>query len=406
MIPALSTPPNSESRLDSPRAWLVAAAAFIGAFVSFGDSYTFGVFLKPMATEFHVGHATMSTLFSVLACLMFFLAPITGELADRHGPRPVVATGAVLMGAGLVLTGQAHSFWVALLTYGGAVGCGAACIYIPAISAVGEWFKTRRDVALGIAISGIGCGTLVAAPLSATTIDHYGWRTAFAIFGWASGALLLLAASLLARPPLTGEKLKADIGSKLHTPTFRLLYVSLLCAGIAVYVPLVFIPAYAAEIGASRVGGAAVIGYIGAASLVGRIGLNAIAPRFGLLTMYQVAYAILFASFLLWLTAHSYASLVLFGLVMGVGYGGIAAMAPAVAVAVFGIAGLGELLGLLFTGFGVACIVGPPAAGAMVDYTHDYKWPVFVAAGAAALALMFVLPLKRDQLQHKAVGAA
>jgi MFS family permease len=393
-------PQNSESR-SSLKAWLVVVAAFTGAFVSFGVTYTFGVFLRPISTTFGVTHATMSGLFAVIAALTFFVAPFTGEIADHHGPRAVVAFGAVLMGISLILAGRADSFWMLVLTYGVGLGTAAACIYIPAISAVGEWFEKRRDIALGISVSGIGCGTLVAAPVSAMLIERYGWRTAMTIFGWASGALLLLAAALLYRPPEAAEKKKVAISEELRTPAFKLLYISLTFAGVAVYVSLVYMPVYAADIGIGRVAGAAVIGYIGAASVIGRLGLNALAPRFGLMFMFQVAYAILLVSFALWLTAHSYTSLVLFGLVMGVGYGGIAAMAPAVAAAIFGVAGLGELLGIMFTGFGLACIVGPPLAGVLVDYTHDYKWTVFIASAAAVLALLFVIPLGKYKARQE-----
>lgn len=397
---------NPHAKLDSPRAWVVVCAAFVGAFVGFGVTYSFGVFLKPMALEFHVNHAAMSLLFSTIAGLSFFLAPLTGDLADHYGPRPVVAAGAVLMSAGLLLTARVHSFALVMLTYGGGLGASVACTYIPSIAAVGEWFKAHRDIALGIAISGIGCGTLVAAPVSALLIERYGWRTSFEIFGWIGGGLLLLCAALLARPPVAGETAKTGIEAKLRTRAFTLMYISLLFSGIAIYVSFVFLPAYAADIGISRVAGAAVIGYIGAASVVGRLGLNALAPRYGLLFMYQVAYATLLISFALWLTAHSYASLVAFGLVMGVGYGGIAAMAPAVAANIFGIEGLGELLGILFTGFGMACIVGPPAAGVLVDYTHDFKWPVFLAAGASVLALLVVVPLRKHQTSSASAAAA
>jgi MFS family permease len=136
------------------------------------------------------------------------------------------------------------------------------------------------------------------------------------------------------------------------------------------------------------------IGYIGASSVIGRLGLNALAPRFGLLNMYKAAFAFLLCSYGFWLTAHSYTSLVLFGLVMGVGYGGIAAMAPAVAASIFGVEGLGELLGVFFTGFGVACLIGPTAAGVLVDHTGDYKWPVFVAAAASIAGLVVIFPLR------------
>lgn len=394
-------------RLDSPRAWLVVVAAFIGAFVTFGITYTFGVFLKPMALEFHASHAVMSTLFATVTVLSFFAAPLTGEIADHYGPRPMVATAVVMIGAGLVLTAHVHYFPLVFLTYGIGLGGALACTYIPSIAAVGEWFKVHRDIALGISISGIGCGTLVAAPLSATLIERYGWRSALAIFGWAGAALLALCVALLARPPVVGEKKKISVAPKLRTPAFGFLYISLLFAGIAVYVSLVFLPAYAADIGASRVAGAALVGYIGASSVVGRLGLGAIAPRFGLVAMYQVAYAALMLSFAFWLTAHAYPSLVMFSLVMGVGYGGIAAMAPAVTASIFGIEGLGELLGILFTGFGVACLVGPTLSGVLVDHFHDYKWPVFVAAGASVLALILVIPLRRyGASQPKALSAA
>lgn len=335
----------------------------------------------------------MSALFSTITVLSFVAAPLTGKIADRYGPRPVVATGALLLGGGLVLAAHVHSFPLLFLTYGIGLGGAVACTYIPSVSAVGEWFKVHRDIALGIAISGIGCGTLVAAPLSAMLIERYGWRTVFAIFGWVGAALLLLCSLLLSRPPVVGEKKELDIAARVRTRAFAIQYICLLFSGIAVYVSFVFLPAYANHIGASRVAGAELVGYIGASSVVGRLGLDALAPRFGLIRMYQAAYLVLLISFAVWLRANSYAELVIFALLMGVGYGGIAAMSPAVAASAFGIEGLGELLGILFTGFGIACLVGPPVAGFLVDRLHDSKLPVFVAAAASVLGLFSVILL-------------
>jgi MFS family permease len=385
---------NPNTGIDSPRAWLNVLAAFFGAFVAFGVTYTFGVFLKPIGATFGASHAAMSAIFSTMTVLSFFLAPITGDLADRIGPRCVVGVGALLMGAGLLLTARVHSFPMLFVTYGMCVGASVACIYIPSVAAVGEWFKVHRDIALGIAISGIGCGTLVAAPLAAHLTVRYGWRTAFEIFGWTSTAIVLGCAALLSRPPILRAKDTANVPAMMRTRTFALLYVTLVFSGIAIYITFVFLPAFAADIGASHVAGAALIGYVGASSVVGRLGLNALAPRFGLLNVYKICYWILLGGCVIWLMSHTYPVLVLFALVMGVGYGGIAAMTPAVAAARFGIEGLGELLGFLFTAFGVACLVGPPLAGILADYTHDYKWPVFIAAAAAILALFAVLPLR------------
>lgn len=393
-VSPMPEPANPKAGIDSPRAWLIVVGAFFVAFVGFGVTYTFGVFLKPIGASFGASHAAMSAIFSTLTVLSFFLAPLTGDLADRIGPRYVVGTGALLMGAALLLTARVHSFPLLFVTYGIGVGMAMACIYIPAIAAVGEWIKRHRDIALGIAISGIGCGTLVAAPLAAHLTTHFGWRSAFEIFGWASTAILLGCAALLSRPPVLRAKDTANVPAMMRTRSFALLYVSLVFCGVAIFVAFVFVTVYAMDIGASHVAGAALIGYIGAASVVGRLGLNALAPRFGLLNVYKVSYWILLASCGIWMVSHTYPMLVLFAVVMGVGYGGIAAMTPAVAAARFGIEGLGELLGMLMTSFGVACLVGPPLAGVLADATHDYKWPVFLAAAAAVLAIISVTPLR------------
>jgi MFS transporter, OFA family, oxalate/formate antiporter len=69
-----------------------------------------------------------------------------------------VAAGALLMGSGMVSAAHVRSLPLLFLTYGIGLGGAVAYIYIPSISAVGEWFKVHRDVALGLAISG-ACGT-------------------------------------------------------------------------------------------------------------------------------------------------------------------------------------------------------------------------------------------------------
>ena len=79
---------------------------------------TFGIFLKPMGAELHVNHAALSTVFSTATVISFFLSPSTGSIADGHGPRPVVAVGAVLMCAGLVATSRVRFFPLLFVTYG------------------------------------------------------------------------------------------------------------------------------------------------------------------------------------------------------------------------------------------------------------------------------------------------
>jgi MFS family permease len=209
--------------------------------------------------------------------------------------------------------------------------------------------------------------------------------------------ILLGCAMLLSRPPILRSNDTVNVWAMMRTRTFVLLYLALVFDGISIYTAFVFISPFAMDLGATHVAGAALISYIGASSVVGRLGLNTLAPRFGLINVYKTCYWILLASCLIWIMSYRYPMLVVFALVMGVGYGGIAAMTPAVAAARFGIEGLGELLGFLFTAFGVACLIGPPLAGVLVDSTHDFRWPAYVAVASAVVALGAVQMLRSNE---------
>ncbi len=389
---------NSQSaQFDSPRAWLVVAGGFLACFVVFGVLYSFGVFLKPMKEEFGVSHAVMSTLFAFMSLLSYLLGPFTGKLADRIGPRTVVFAAAVLMAAGLLIAPYTSGFTSTFICLGVGIGGGIACGFVPGMAAVGEWFKKNRDLALGIAISGIGCGTLAAAPLAAALIRDYGWRHTMTLFGIASGLLLLVSALLMKTPPLkTGQQAgSGDILGKVRTPCFLLFYISLVMAGISIFIAIVYLPALATAEGISRVQSAALVGYIGGASVVSRIGLDFVAEKLGIMTIFQFSFACVCGACILWQFVYSDAALAFFAMLLGIGYGGVAALTPAVLAHIYGLPGFGELLGILLTAFGVASVAGPPLAGYLVDRSGNYRDIVVYAIATSIVALATSLALRR-----------
>ena len=153
--------------LDSPRAWGVVAAAFAAMFVAFGIAYSYGAFLEEMRADFGVGRAAGATFFSLTSLLYFGLGGVSGAAGDRFGQRRVLLVGAAAFGLGLVATARAGSIGVALLAYGLGVGIGVACAYVPMVALVGAWFERRRTLALGVAVAGIGVGTLAIPPATA-----------------------------------------------------------------------------------------------------------------------------------------------------------------------------------------------------------------------------------------------
>jgi len=146
--------------------------------------------------------------------------------------------------------------------------------------------------------------------------------------------------------------------------------------------------------GAGAVAGAALVGVIGAASVVGRLALGALAGRVGVLRTYQACYALMAGSFALWLGEPSYARLVVFAVLLGVGYGGFVALGPPLVAEVFGVQGLGALLGVLYTSAAIGSAVGPPVAGVLIGDGDGYGTAVATALAVAAVSALLVLRVR------------
>ncbi|MEM9516957.1 MAG: MFS transporter [Actinomycetota bacterium] len=384
-----------ESHLDSRRSWMIAVATFTSTFAVFGVAYSFGAFFDPMAEEFDAGSGETALFFSLTTFLYFMLGLVTGRWSDHVGPRPVLATGAAAMLGGLWITSVANSLWLAIGAYSLGVGIAVACGYVPMVALVGSWFERQRTLALGVAVAGIGFGTLVVAPLSSWLIETHGWRTAYRVLAVGATVILVACAVVATRPPRSTTAVALiPLREVAGTTSFRSLYGSAMLMSLSLFVPFVFLVDYAERFGTDPGPAAVLVGLIGGSSIVGRLALGTLAPRVGLVRLYQGCFAVMGASFVIWLVADGrYVLLVLFAVVLGVAYGGFIALSPAVAADAFGTEGLGGVLGALYTAAGVGGLLGPPIAGAVIDRTDGYTAVIVgamvltVAAFAALLAL-------------------
>src|SRR5437879_10067062 len=190
----LSTP-GAERRIFY--GWWVVAAAFAITFLGFGSAYTFSAFLEQLQRDFGASRGSVSLVFSLAGFLYFGLGIVSGPLADRFGSRPLVLIGMILLGLGLALASAAQNLIEVYAAYGLGVGLGMGCTYVPAVGAVQRWFLRRRGLASGLAVSGIGVGTLAMPPLATMLIAALGWRDAYLALGAlavvsSSGAALLI----------------------------------------------------------------------------------------------------------------------------------------------------------------------------------------------------------------------
>jgi MFS family permease len=383
--------------LDSSKGWVAVGCAFVSMFICFGVVYSFGAFFDPMSSEFGTSRSATSALFSITTFIFFTGGIISGMAADRFGPKPVLIFGGLAMGFGLYLTSLVNSLWVGYITYGLGVGVGVACGYVPMLAVVGAWFERHRAAALGVAVTGVGLGTLVVAPLAAALINHYGWRQTYVIFGICSAIGLFLCGYLTPRPPVSaGQPSGLRLKELVKVPVFGYMYFSGFFITLALFVPFVFLVSYARAQGIDEIAAAALVGIIGGASIAGRLGFGALGDKISRMRLYQSTFMIIAFSYLVWLfSSHSFTLMMVYAVFLGGGYGGFIVLTPVVAAEIFGLVGLGTILGATYTAAGIGGLLGPTFAGYLIDKTGSYKAAIIAAMIFAFFAFSLLIPVGR-----------
>jgi OFA family oxalate/formate antiporter-like MFS transporter len=88
-------------------------------------------------------------------------------------------------------------------------------------------------------------------------------------------------------------------------------------------------------------------------------------------------------------------SLVVFGSAFtGLCYGTIFTLMPAATADFYGIRNLGVNYGLLFTGFGVAGVVGPLLGAQINDHFGSYRWAYYISAAMLVVGALLAILTK------------
>src|SRR5258705_2627920 len=93
------------------RRWLIVGALFV---VSYGISTpiaAFGVFLPVLAEHFGWSRGAISVALSTALMLGGLNAFVVGAIADRHGPRFILAFTVAMAGAGFTLAPTIGPLW-------------------------------------------------------------------------------------------------------------------------------------------------------------------------------------------------------------------------------------------------------------------------------------------------------
>ena len=135
-----------------------------------------GIFFAPVIRDlgFGMGAFTFFMLFfGVFSCLIL---PFMGRLFARVNIRLLLSGASIVFAGTAAAMGLFHSlpaFYIAGAVQGLA---GAFLMFFPAPLILGNWFKKKSGLAIGISSACSGIAGMIGNPVCNAVIERFGWR--------------------------------------------------------------------------------------------------------------------------------------------------------------------------------------------------------------------------------------
>ena len=445
-MPRSSSPPVTQSplsRFPFHYGWVVVAIAFITMGIGVNVRTAFSLLYPPILEEFGWNRGETAAVFSVGFLASATFTPLLGVLMDRFGPRWVVPFGATVVSAGLVLATATTQPWHLYLTLGLLVVGGTVIFsYIGHAMFLPLWFARRRGLAIGIAFSGVGVGSIVLFPWFQYLIDTAGWRQGC----WTMAALLMgvvfplnllfqrhrpehlglrphggAAGPVSAAVPTGQQGQQAQQGGSGNppadsiptdtTPTdtappvdwtlrqalgsaaFWWISAGYFCGLVTWYMVQVHQTQYLMDLGIGTEEAAYALGFVGLTGIVGQIGVGYLSDRMGREWAWTLAalgftgcYAVLLA-----LAAHPspwlmYVMVILQGFL---GYG-LASVFGVIPAEIFQGRSVAKIFGVISLAVGLGAAFGPWLAGAVQDAVGSYAPAFWIAIALSQISIVCI----------------
>jgi OFA family oxalate/formate antiporter-like MFS transporter len=406
--------------------WWIAVAS-VTMQMALGGFYSWSVFRIPLSTQFGWTISQVTVIFTINTLGLGFGSFLAGLLLNRKGPRLVAWLGGFLWGSGVFLASlSAHRLWWLYLSYGVIGGNGLGFCYIVPLGVLVKWFPEHRGLVTGLAVGGVGAGSLVVAPVATRLIQTAGVLPTFAYLGVAYFIVIVLAGSFMRNPPVgwkpegwiptaaqISQRAARDysLGETVKTWQFWTLCL-LFClnsiAGISLISQAAPIFEEMGRMTAIAAGG--MVGIVSIANGGGRLfwgWVSDVATRKATLFFMFLIQAVLFWIFPN-LTSATFLGIAAFVIVLC--YGGGFGIMPAFAADYFGPRNVGSIYGLMFIPWSFAAAFGPLAFAYLRQVTGSYGRALYIIAGVMAVSTVLpgILfpPSSRNQLEGPQAGPA
>ena len=358
------------------------------AFLSFGLSAPFGVFLTPVSADLGWEREVFSLSIAVQMLFWGFTQPIAGAVADSRGSGRVIALGAVAAATGFGMRALAET--EALFVLGGAlvgIGTGAASFPIVIIALGKVVSAERRSFVMGL-------GTAAAALIEAA---H--WRTGVWII--AVGYLLILPAAIfiarVSKPTAGGggASYRAAISTAFRDRSYLCLFFGFFVCGFHVAFIQTHLPSYIADTGVAAGAGAWALALIGLFNIAGSFGSGWLgqhaSKKISLSAIYFLRAAVITAFVM---APVSEIGVYVFSAAMGLLWLSTVPLTTALVAQTQGLTFLSTLAGLIFMSHQFGSFLGAWLGGRIHDALGSYDLVWWAAVALGVFAGLIHLPIR------------
>jgi ACS family glucarate transporter-like MFS transporter len=188
-----SGPRNIQAKSTYVR-WFLIAWIFLLAAIAFLDRVNISIAGPSIAQAYGLSNVQLGSVFSALLWGYALFQTIGGRLADRLGPRRVLAVGVIWWGIFTALTAIVPAstglalLWFVMVRF--LLGAGEAVMFPASNQFLSRWIpKHERGLANGLIFAGVGAGAGLSPPLISYIVLNHGWRASF----WVCSVIGLIA---------------------------------------------------------------------------------------------------------------------------------------------------------------------------------------------------------------------
>ncbi|MBM3527964.1 MAG: MFS transporter [Alphaproteobacteria bacterium] len=368
------------SDIDSARAWTRLGVALALGTVGSVGMWSFVVALPAVQADFGVARGDASLPFTLTMIGFGAGGIVMGRLADRYGIVIPVIAGALMLGAGYILSGIAGNLWQFALAQG-LIGFGSSGTFGPLMTDISHWFVRRR----GIAVALVSCGNYLAGTIWPPIIQHFisteGWRFAQIGIGVVCLVTILpLAFGMRRKPPsqLAAHGVAAAAGMReslgmSSNALMMLLFVAGIACCVAMAMPQVHIVAYCGDLGYGPARGAEMLSMMLGFGLISRIAGGFIADRIGGVATLLISSALQGVALFLYMLFDSLVSLYVISALFGLFQGSIVPMYAIIVREYFPPKEAGVRLGIVLMATLGGMALGGWMSGVIFDLTGSYQ---------------------------------